>query len=475
MKKVIILLLILMMIVSCGGNTSDEVNDTTTRPDETTEDTTFKLPEYNFDGYKYNILTAAEQWAHYYVAESENGDIINDAVYARNSAVEEMYNVTLNYQVFNGYGAGMPAVATALKGAVLSGTDEFDLVISGTVYISGHILDGLFMDMNTIDTIDLANPWWYKKVNDELIIANKAYTVVGEYSLMAITNSWCVYFNSALIKDFELENPYVLVNNGKWTFDKMIEMGMSVCADLNGNGKPDEEDRFGLLTGVSEAFYAMRYAMGSTITNIGSDGYPILVGASEKTVTVFDKLKALNNNKEFLYNYKNSLYVEQIPIFVGGQALFYSYPIKATENAVMRNFEDYGIIPQPKLDEAQEEYYALCLGDGYQIPAVVNDADMSGAVLETLNWESYMNVTSRYYDVALQGKFTRDNESAAMLDLIRANSIMDFGALYYSALDPNLMYIHNIFNREYTSWWQGIETSVQKKLDNIIEQMKAIS
>jgi hypothetical protein len=41
-----------------------------------------------------------------------------------------------------------------------------------------------------------------------------------------------------------------------------------------------------------------------------------------------------------------------------------------------------------------------------------------------------MYVTPAYYDVALSGKFTRDEESAEMLEIIRRHRVYDFGMTY---------------------------------------------
>jgi len=475
MKKIIVLVLILIMIVSCGGNSSPETKETAAKSDETTqEEIKYKLPDYNFDGYKFNILAAVEQWEDYYYVEIESGDIVDDAVYNRNRAVEELYNISINYHILNGYSAGMNAVATALRGAVNSGTGEFDLAIINVAYISGRILEGLFIDINTVNTINLENPWWLDKINKEITIANKIYTVAGSYSLMSITNAWCMYFNKQLINDYDLDSPYQLVDSEKWTFDKMLEMGSQVCADLNGDGRYNEEDRYGLISGGGETTYSLRYGMGTTITNLSSDGYPVLDGASEKMIMVFEKLKALSNNKEFFYTGGGVPQDPQATMFCSNKGLFLSYPIKITENAIMREFEDYGIIPHPKLNEIQDSYYALCLGDGYSIPIVVNDEDMSGAVLEALNYETYMSVVPQYYEIALQRKFTRDDESSAMLDLIRSSCIMDFGALHM--VGESVFNIQSIItgNNDYTTWWAKNETVIQIKLDNIIEQIKEL-
>ena len=41
-----------------------------------------------------------------------------------------------------------------------------------------------------------------------------------------------IYFNPALIDSLGLENPYDLVNDHKWTLDKMTEMAAAALSDL---------------------------------------------------------------------------------------------------------------------------------------------------------------------------------------------------------------------------------------------------
>ena len=39
-----------------------------------------------------------------------------------------------------------------------------------------------------------------------------------------------------------MENPYPLVFDGKWTFDKMSEMTRDIYEDLNGSATADNEE-----------------------------------------------------------------------------------------------------------------------------------------------------------------------------------------------------------------------------------------
>ena len=58
------------------------------------------------------------------------------------------------------------------------------------------------------------------------------------------------------------------------------------------------------------------------------------------------------------------------------------------------------------------------------------DPTRSGIVLEYLAAKGQEIVRPAYYDIALNGKSVRDEESSAMLDIIFASRVYDIGAYY---------------------------------------------
>ena len=103
------------------------------------------------------------------------------------------------------------------------------------------------------------------------------------------------------------------------------------------------------------------------------------------------------------------------------------------ETSEFRNMQDdYGILPVPKYDEKQKEYYTFS-HDQYtvfMVPKTVADPEMSGAVLEALAYESYYSVQPVYYDLVLRGRYANDPESRAMLDMITTNIRVDPSWIY---------------------------------------------
>jgi len=140
--------------------------------------------------------------------------------------------------------------------------------------------------------------------------------------------------------------------------------------------------------------------------------------------------------------------------------------------------EDFALIPAPKLDESQPTYLTT-LHDGTTIlgiPKTVTDdvADDVCMVMEALAAESYRNLTPIYLDVALKNKYTRDEKSAEMIDLIRQNIVSDFG-FQYTATGFNNFFrqrtkdgagVATIIARMQKSWTKSLEKILQQLEDN---------
>ena len=119
-------------------------------------------------------------------------------------------------------------------------------------------------------------------------------------------------------------------------------------------------------------------------------------------------------------------------MFANDQVLFYNRYLNIVKK--YRNMKtDFGILPFPLYDSAQEEYYTTVHAYGNSficVPSVVEDAEMTGIILQDIACESMYTVTPAYYDVQLEGKIIRDDESADMLEIILSTRLYDVGATY---------------------------------------------
>ena len=112
MKKWFSLALAFLMLIaaSCGGGSTS--TDTTAASGDTTEapvttELTDGLEDKNMEGFSFNILHHDDTWLTWaktqLVADEENGDLINDTIYKRNSYIEDRFNAKINgnFEVFS--------------------------------------------------------------------------------------------------------------------------------------------------------------------------------------------------------------------------------------------------------------------------------------------------------------------------------------------------------------------------------------
>ena len=134
----------------------------------------------------------------------------------------------------------------------------------------------------------------------------------------------------------------------------------------------------------------------------------------------------------------------------------------------------------PKYDEVQEDY-GTCVRATYSsfvIPRTASDRDMAAAVLECFASESYRQVSPAYYERALKVKYSRDDESAQIYDLIKSSVKFSFGVAYgYAFKDPQNTFKNAIFGIEgrssgnwatqYAAWEKAASEGLAKTVETL--------
>lgn len=202
---------------------------------------------------------------------------------------------------------------------------------------------------------------------------------------------------------------------------------------MNGDGQKDEGDLYGMALWARSPVNTFLWSFGEKLGKQQSDGTVVLDYYNDKVVEIYEKLHELCWNSEGVYvltQIGENTNIENM--FTNNHALF--WPETFNQAAVkLRDFEtDYGIIPYPKWDEAQDGYYTMVDGghEGLAVPVSISDPDFVGTIVEALNAESYKRTIPVYYDIVLKTKGSRDEESVAMLDMIFDGRVFDFGYVY---------------------------------------------
>lgn len=245
--------------------------------------------------------------------------------------------------------------------------------------------------------------------------------------------------------------------------------------DIDGNDKYDEGDMYGIISGPGNVTF-FSYSFGCEFITFDEKNVPRLVQPDEKFNSIYSKLYDLNK-ADYYYTKSNDDDVLD-NIFINDRALFRIATLDITERYAMRDKEEYGIVPLPKYDELQTDYYTFAAGDAFAFPLIINNLDMSAIILNELNKKSYLNVQPEYYNIALQRKYTRDEDSNAMLDIIFSNITCDFAYIFF-CIDNSYVWpmLYDIMAKyeSYSTWWAANEAILSERLSYInstINQME---
>ena len=117
-----------------------------------------------------------------------------------------------------------------IASATAAGT-AFDMMIMSLDYypsmITANLLQPLDDYVTTADLWDTKHPekgGLSKSIMKQLSWNNSIYTVSGPL----LTSPYMVYYNKKMFNDFGLEDPLTLYKQGKWTWEKFLEMGREV-------------------------------------------------------------------------------------------------------------------------------------------------------------------------------------------------------------------------------------------------------
>jgi hypothetical protein len=441
--------LVISIAVSCISCTASNESETTTSISDLTEETTVStekgdaldarknisdnLPQKDYGGRDFTILTDDYQKKDIWV-ESENGEVVNDAVFRRNQTVSERFNININ-EIDYGY----QATTSFIQKVVLAGDNEYQLAVTHVVSTSGLVMQDLFVNWYDVPNIDFTKPWWAKSNIEDLTYKNeKAILVVGDLALSAIYKTYCYFYDKTAAESYGIGNVYDIVRNGDWTLDKVSELTKNVYKDLNGNGERDEEDYYGMTQELKSGLNAYLWSCDNPVLKLNKDGVPELVFRNNRTNDVFEKLYSFLYESEGVCTKRKLMEGDTDGHFIArdsfanGLTLFANGYFDMAYTHFRFNQSDYGIIPYPKLNAEQKEYKTMAGGSHavLSIPKTVEDLEFVGIITEALNAESYKKVIPAYYDVALKVKLTRDEESVEMLDMIMDSRVFDFGYVY---------------------------------------------
>jgi len=459
MKRIIALLMALLMLLSlfaCGDSGNEKQKDestsadTTVKADDTTEALRYPedgpnyLPEQTYNGYTYKVLLAGSGIGgnfNDFGGESKSGYLlVSEAIAVRNAKIESDYDVVIEYVENFGSGGGNGVGYKAVMEDFLAAESKYSICEIST-YDSAQLAIGNFLyDLNMLPHLDCSQKWWDKDAYDDLTINDRLFFTTGDISSVDNMATHCILFSKDLaeMKNISVSDIYKSVDDGKWTLDTFNSLCANISEDVNGDDVMNVEDRYAILT-WNDAIQASLVGARVRIASVNENGEAELTLYSDRSDSVVNKFAEYFFDAKQCFNYsvvlqKSEYDVQRVRMFDEKRALF-SCTVLNTVPKHRDSDLDFGILPYPKFEEAQEEYGSY-VGASYSVMICVEkyitDEDMPviGALTDAIAYESYATVQPAYSDQTLIGRDVMDEESIACLDIIFGNRCFDIGIYY---------------------------------------------
>jgi len=488
---ILMLLLFLLPVFSCESapgekenpvaNTDSGADKDIAAPGGVAEERLYAdVPAADYGGHEFKILTFADPnnplhdhpdltWH-----EEDMGEILNDAVYARNMAIEERFNIKLTeiHSIDS---------ANDLRKAVTTQSDMYDLAGQRMVIAYTPITNGYYLNLHSLPNLDLTKPWYIQDSVKNLTVRGKLFTVYSEMLISPYCATSVYVFNKKLHGDYELPDPYQMVKDGTWTFDALYDMCKTGSRDLNGDGiMTYHDDQWGLAS-TNDVMGGALIGGGGSMGAFRPDGSFEFTLANEKNISIMDKAfrliydKNISVNTHAVSNHGQSdVQVALNKLWVEGRGLFGMTRI--VNIRMWREMDvNFGILPTPKYDAAQENYrnnVTPWIAMGIGVPVTASDIDRTTIILEAMSAESRYTVQPAYFEITLKMKQARDDESAEMLEYIFGNAVIDSAiAFNFGQIFEHFANMSHTYNSDIQSlcdkYLPPAEKAVEKFLDFI--------
>ena len=432
MKKLALLCLLLcvgIIITACSSGSGTGNADTTasqvTDVAETTEAAIDKnkiddVGDHNFDGYNFQVYSpdpAGMTWIWCTLTSNESdGSTINDSIYASCLALKSRFNIEISETYFVWTNS-----VTLLTNLVNAGDTTYDIITMVDRDAVKAAQEGMLYSMSDLPYIDLEKDYWGMGLQDYITIKNNSYFSFADFNLSAYEFTCMMAFNKKIAETYQIGDMYKMVDDGKWTYDKFGELVMLTTADLNGDGTmAGDDDGWGYSSEYNQSVLPS-FWVSAGLTSVEKDANDIpsfKLQENEKFFDMFNRLFEMTYDANAVtFNAK----------FENGSVFIYT--VKTAVLNTLRDMEDdFGIIPHPKWNEAQDAYLSRVEGSNFTVVPIINpDPERTSIIMEAWAAIAHRELIPNYYEVLVESKYTRDDESVRMLELIFNNRVYDLG------------------------------------------------
>jgi len=463
--RIIAFLLCLAMVslvfVSCG-ETEVTTKAPTTDPAQTTDAwVPDGLPELNYEGEKVRILSRSDDWFYDELSlkPEESLNIIDESICKREAYVAERLGVELDVDKVVSRGQ-LTALTNSVRSYFESAVDVYDLVAGSCYHLMPLSTEGILYDWREIDNVDLDQPWYAQNFIELSTINDHNIFVTGDAALSLMRLSFVTFINLDLASTYGCADIYDVVTNHEWTIDYQMELVSNVYEDLSGDSTVDSEDLFGMTMSLGAGVDLYWSAFNMEILANDGEGQLFINIDNEKVSAALEKLCSFHHDNPGVYAQPGNGDLEYDTMkqyFASNQRLFMNNHLISVESEFLINMESpYGIVPAPMWDTDQDGYYTY-VHDQYTVFGIMGTVPedklpIIGAFMEVTSNYSYNETRDVYFEIALKGRYARDEQSRVMLDTIVESIKIDAGWIYSGCLNDFANKFRNLVSAKDNRW-----------------------
>ena len=161
--------------------------------------------------------------------------------------------------------------------------------------------------------------------------------------------------------------------------------------------------------------------------------------------------------------------------------------MQVAESSLVSNdsVPNYGILPYPKYDSKQVNYYTM-LGNPFTIFSIFTNYDKRGDEAETLKmltavlecWasEGFRKTTPVVFELGMQLKLSETQDETNMCEYLRAGIMFDMGRIFYDILGDNtqdVQFASAIHSN--TAWATQYNKTLKQMRENLASFVKKLN
>ncbi|MBQ7982616.1 MAG: hypothetical protein IJ302_03540 [Clostridia bacterium] len=487
MKKILPVFLtvsVLASLAACsdGGTVTDGTasgsDDAPTTEAVTEAPLTDGLPDVDMNGFLFRVYNNSKEkmtWTNTTLdVESLTGDILEDAIYNRNRETEARFNCVIEVQ-----STGNQISAAEIQKEVMAGDSNFDLWMPRDYHIVGAIPS--LRPLDDLPYINLDAEWWFPQASEIFKFNGQQYGATSYFSLSPISRAAGIVFNEDLYANLGAEmSPYDYVREDKWTLATFYELCKLGVADLNGDGKMDDSDRWGFGSSWKEMWARFVNGSGVNFVEKTDDNYPTFSlpsdeAAIEKLLYIFETF-----NDPTIYNNPASNMDTEAVANIWDETALFALGHPNNMGGKYRNVPmNVGYLPCPKYDENQDRYYCTTWASEMMvILKTLPDERLENVsiLLEALSFDSAQDdgVMQIYKEVMMKGKYATNENCEEMFDIVLNSLSFDFGIIAWEAevVNPIIKDIYASRKGNVVSSLEKFTPTVEKKIATLIENIE---